>query len=596
MTANEILNRLALYKKRPDLAKELTPGELADLVLVVLEYVKKVQKDIEEGRIKGEPGQDAYTPEPDIDYLSLSTARKEIRQVVEAAAQEMKRDIRKAIEGIRDGRDGADAIITDEHIRQAAELAAGLIQLPDFPSLITAEPQAIRDSLELLQGDERLDMKAIRGLTEVISELRSRTGSTKVLTGKSSLALLNDVSITNPTNGQVLTYNATTKQWEAEDAAAGGGSGDVTGPASSVDSEVALFSGTGGKTLKRASVTGLLKAVAGVLSAAVAGTDYYAPGSTDVAVADGGTGASNAADARSNLGAAAASHTHAIADTTGLQAALDSKQASDATLTALAGLATAADKLIYATGSDTFATTDLSTFARTLIDDADASTARGTLGLGTMATQAASNVSITGGSITGITDLAIADGGTGASTAAAAFANLKQAASDTATGVVELATIAETNTGTDSTRALTPDGLAGSNFGIRIVGIQVTDGATALAVGDGKAYFRVPAEMNGMNLVSVGASLVTRSTSGTPTIQIARGRQANATTAHAFTDMLSTRITIDANEYDSKDAAAAAVIDAAADDIATGDLIRVDVDVIGTGSAGLNIVLGFQLP
>ena len=45
-------------------------------------------------------------------------------------------------------------------------------------------------------------------------------------------------------------------------------------------------------------------------------------------------------------------------------------------------------------------------------------------GLGTIATQAANNVSITGGSITGITDLAVADGGTGASTASGARTNL----------------------------------------------------------------------------------------------------------------------------------------------------------------------------
>ena len=59
----------------------------------------------------------------------------------------------------------------------------------------------------------------------------------------------------------------------------------------------------------------------------------------------------------------------------------------------------------------------------------------------------------------GGTDVAIADGGTGASTAAAAFANLKQAATTSATGVVELATTTEASTGTDSSRAVTADGL-----------------------------------------------------------------------------------------------------------------------------------------
>lgn len=63
-------------------------------------------------------------------------------------------------------------------------------------------------------------------------------------------------------------------------------------------------------------------------------------------------------------------------------------------------------------------------FIKTLLDDADAAAARTTLGLGTIATQAAHTVAITGGSITGITDLAMADGGTGASDAATARTNL----------------------------------------------------------------------------------------------------------------------------------------------------------------------------
>jgi hypothetical protein len=51
-------------------------------------------------------------------------------------------------------------------------------------------------------------------------------------------------------------------------------------------------------------------------------------------------------------------------------------------------------------------------------------TARTSLGLGTIATQASDSVSITGGSITGVTDIAIADGGTGASTEVDARSNL----------------------------------------------------------------------------------------------------------------------------------------------------------------------------
>ena len=83
-------------------------------------------------------------------------------------------------------------------------------------------------------------------------------------------------------------------------------------------------------------------------------------------------------------------------------------QPLDATLTALAGVTVAANELIYATGADSFSVTSLSTYGRSLLDDADAAAARTTLGLGTIATQDASAVAITGGTIDNIT----LDGGT----------------------------------------------------------------------------------------------------------------------------------------------------------------------------------------
>lgn len=63
------------------------------------------------------------------------------------------------------------------------------------------------------------------------------------------------------------------------------------------------------------------------------------------------------------------------------KALADGKQPLDTTLTALAGIVTAADTVVYATGVDTFGTSGLTTFGRSLIDDIDASASRTTLGV-----------------------------------------------------------------------------------------------------------------------------------------------------------------------------------------------------------------------
>jgi len=77
------------------------------------------------------------------------------------------------------------------------------------------------------------------------------------------------------------------------------------------------------------------------------------------------SGLANTTTARANLGLTIGTHV----------------QAYDAGLQSIAGLTTAADRMIYTTASDTYAVTTLTAFARTLLDDADQAAMRTTLGL-----------------------------------------------------------------------------------------------------------------------------------------------------------------------------------------------------------------------
>jgi hypothetical protein len=171
--------------------------------------------------------------------------------------------------------------------------------------------------------------------------------------------------------------------------------------------------------------------------------------------------------------------------------------------------------------------------------------------------------------------------------------------STTAEGVSEAATAAEVTTGTDTARSVTPDALAGSNYGKVEVELVVFDFATDTATGDGKYYFVVPAKLNGWNMIAVTAQVIDVGTTGTLNVDLARcdvvatGSKCSGTVQ----DMLSTNLTIDTNEMRSSTAAAAAVIDTTYDDVDTDELIRVDVDAVHTSPAkSLIINLTFQLP
>jgi len=124
-----------------------------------------------------------------------------------------------------------------------------------------------------------------------------------------------------------------------------------------------------------------------------------------------------------------------------------------------------------------------------------------------------------------------------------------------------------------------------------LVTVCLFDASEDVAVGDGAGdqLFRIPSKLDGWDLVAVAAYHQTAGTTGTTDVQIH-----NLTAA---ADMLSTKLTVDSGETDSATAAVPAVIDAAADAVATGDKLRFDVDAVSTTAPkGLWVELQFRAP
>lgn len=247
MNENDLLRRIAITKAKPDTVTDLQPRELAELVLVVLNYAKEIKQQIEEGKIKGDPGEDGkdgaeFIPQPDVDYLSLPTAKRELESFKSEVVSKVLSDVQNAILSLENGKDGLDghpgkdgadgkdgkdginglngldAVVTEADIKQAADLAFKMIELPDFRKYITEQPEAIRDSLELLQGDDRLDASAIKNLDKYF-----KTSKPDMMVGGIRfLSQLADVRTTSLANGDVLKWNSTTNQWENGADASGG--------------------------------------------------------------------------------------------------------------------------------------------------------------------------------------------------------------------------------------------------------------------------------------------------------------------------------------------------------------------------------------
>ena len=257
----------------------------------------------------------------------------------------------------------------------------------------------IAQELELVSGAVSYPITVAQGGTGATTAAGARTAlglviGTDVQAYNVNLAAIVGLSTAD---GTFIVGNGST--WVAESGATARtslGLGDIaTQSASSVSitggsisgiTDLAIADGGTGASSASAARTNLgLGSMATQASSSVSITGGSISGITDLAVADGGTGASTASGARTALGLVIGTDV----------------QAYDAGLNDISGLAVTDGNFIVGDGVNWVAESG--------------ATARTSLGLGSIATQAASSVSITGGSITGITDITVADGGTGKS-------------------------------------------------------------------------------------------------------------------------------------------------------------------------------------
>lgn len=147
-------------------------------------------------------------------------------------------------------------------------------------------------------------------------------------------------------------------------------------------------------------------------------------------------------------------------------------------------------------------------------------------------------------------------------------------------GVVEYATAAEINTGTDITRAVSAAELSDSNYGLGKFVFHIPNPS----VGDGALYLQPVAEAAGEIIVDARAYWAGVIGTGAATsVQLHNETQS--------LDVFSTNLTIDSGERSSQTAATPVVINTSNDDITLNDIYRVDIDAVGSTVEGTNLVI-----
>lgn len=241
--------RLEKLKKLLEVAAEdsATPNDLVKLTEALVSVIAR-----ERDKLKREIDQatDATSTALASQLAILTAKERRLSNTIEDVRTALSKDLVEARKRLDVEMKRIEGKIPSRNDLSGIESQIEAIQeaLVTVPTEITANPQSVRDALELLSEDDRLDISFIKGLDgyEELKELAKRVHPSNFNIGLvvRSLRAGTGVSIdnTNP-NSPIIS------------ASVGSGSGDVVGPASATADAIPLYSGTTGKLIKNSLVT-----------------------------------------------------------------------------------------------------------------------------------------------------------------------------------------------------------------------------------------------------------------------------------------------------------------------------------------------------
>lgn len=286
-------------KQLENTVKEET-SEAIEVAQKAIGVAESIEVEKGERGEKGEPGKDGkdgkdgYTPVKGKDYFTPKEIKGFKEDVTPVKGLDyFTADEIKAVSKLARPKKGKD-YLTDKELEQIKEEITP-IKGEDYEDGKDGKdgteitPTAVRKKLESLKGKARLDAKYIKNINKQIDLTISKTGSSSGSSGVSDGKVKIDESDTADylenqlAAGDNVTIGKTGGKLEISASASGGGDGDVSGPESAEDGNVAVFDGITGKLIKDGG-----KNIAELLNtdhSALSNLDYASSGHTGFAPA-----------------------------------------------------------------------------------------------------------------------------------------------------------------------------------------------------------------------------------------------------------------------------------------------------------------------